>query len=97
MKEYAKTFYKSRAWEQCRNAYIKKTGGLCEGCLKKGQYNPAQIVHHKIHITPQNINEPSITLNFDNLEALCRFCHAEKHSNSVKRFVVDELGRVVAR
>lgn len=97
MQDYAKTFYKSRAWERCRIAYIKSVGGLCENCLQKGIVNPATMVHHKIYITPENISNPSITLSFDNLQALCRLCHAEKHAGHGRRYVVDELGRVSAR
>lgn len=32
---------------------------------------PGAIVHHKEHLTPQNINDPDITLSEDNLELLC--------------------------
>jgi hypothetical protein len=39
----------------------------------------ANVVHHKIYITPLNINDPDITLNFDNLEALCHNCHNKEH------------------
>lgn len=38
---------------------------LCERCGE-----PAKIVHHKIWLTPKNIHEQSITLCWDNLEAL---------------------------
>lgn len=34
--EYAKSFYKSRTWQQCREAYIAIRmgidGGMCEDC-----------------------------------------------------------------
>ncbi|MEO2848988.1 HNH endonuclease, partial [Lacticaseibacillus paracasei] len=36
-------------------------------------------VHHKHYITADNINDPSITLNWDNLEYLCFDCHQEEH------------------
>ena len=81
MKDFAAAFYKSRAWNKTRKAYMNKAGGLCEECLKVGIYTPGEIVHHKIHITPENIRDAKITLNFDNLELLCRDCHAKKHSN----------------
>lgn len=96
MQEYAKSFYKSKAWQNCREAYAKKMGGLCEECLAKGQYNPGEIVHHKVHLTPENIGCPDISLNFNNLELLCRNCHAKKHSKHPKRFVIDDLGKVFA-
>ena len=96
MKDYAAKLYKSKAWQRCRNAYSKSVGGLCERCLAKGQYTPGEIVHHKCHINPDNISDPNITLSFDNLELLCRKCHGEEHGKTVKRFEVDELGRVNA-
>lgn len=97
MKEYAEKFYKSKAWQACRIAYAKSVGGLCEQCLKNGRYNPGVIVHHKIHITPDNIECPEITMDFRNLELLCRDCHAEQHTGRVKRYKVDDMGRVIIR
>lgn len=94
MKEYAKGFYKSKAWQECRAAYYKSKQGLCERCLDKGIITAADIVHHKIHITPDNIGNPDITLNWDNLECVCRNHHAEIHTGKVKRFTVDEWGHV---
>ena len=37
------------------------------------------IVHHKTYITEDNINNPDITLNWDNLECLCQTCHNKEH------------------
>lgn len=95
MQEYAERFYKSRAWRECRDAYIKSVGGLCERCLERGLYTPGEIVHHKKHITPDNIDDPTVTLNWDNLMLVCRNCHGELHGG--KRCKVDEFGRVSAR
>lgn len=94
MSEFAAAFYNSKAWRDTRTAYRKKVGGLCERCLKEGRYVPGVIVHHKIHLTPATISDPSIALNFDNLELLCRDHHAAEHNKSEKRWKVDELGRV---
>ena len=96
MKEYAEGFYKSKEWKKCRAAYAKIRGGLCERCLKAGRYVPGEIVHHKIHITPDNIGSPDVTLSFDNLELVCRDCHTAIHTGrDVRRYKVDELGRVI--
>ena len=88
-------FYHTKQWQDCREAYMQSVGGLCEKCLKNGIYKPAEIVHHKQHLTPENVNDPSISLNFDNLEALCRDCHGLEHGG--KRYSVDEWGYVTAR
>ena len=97
MKEYARSFYLSPAWRNCRDAYAKRVGGLCERCLAKGLYTPGEIVHHKVHITPENITDEHITLSFDNLELLCRDCHADEHAKIGKRYRVDEFGKVSAK
>lgn len=96
MKPYAVAFYKSKAWKTCRASYMERVGGLCEDCLELGRLTPAEIVHHVQEITPENINDPSITLNQANLRAVCRECHAIEHGAHVRRFKVDELGRVIA-
>ena len=50
-REFAKRFYKSKAWQECRASYLKSVGGLCERCYKKGLIVPATTVHHKIWLT----------------------------------------------
>lgn len=96
LKDYAKAFYKSAAWKQTRQAYWKSVGGLCERCRAKGLIVPGEIIHHKIYISPENIHDPSITLDWHNLECVCRNCHAEEHTGVINRFTVDELGRISA-
>ncbi len=96
MKDFARQFYSSAAWKGCRGAYASSKRGLCEVCLSKGLYVPAEIVHHKIELTPDNIDDPNITLNWNNLQCLCRECHAAAHG-SQKRWKVDENGRVTAK
>lgn len=95
MKEYAESFYKSKEWKKCRAAYAKSVGNLCEICYAKGLIVPGVIVHHKIHITPENITNPSIALDWNNLQLVCRDCHAEIHARSSKRYKLDEFGRVI--
>lgn len=95
MKDFAKAFYTGSAWEYCRESYKKQAGGLCEVCRAKGLIVPGEIVHHVIHITPKNINDPNVTMNPENLQLVCRECHAEIHKRK-KRYKVDEMGRVYA-
>lgn len=74
-KAFAKSFYNSKEWQKCRAAYISHRksvdGGICETCHEK----PGYIVHHKTELTPENINNPNIALNFDNLKYDCHICH----------------------
>lgn len=95
MKDYAKTFYKSQAWKQTQAAYKKAAGGLCERCQKCGLIVPGVIVHHRIHLTPDNIHDPDIALSWANLELLCRECHGKEHGNE-RRYHVDAIGRITA-
>jgi 5-methylcytosine-specific restriction protein A len=78
-KEFSKKFYNSAKWIRCRELYKQVKNGLCERCLKKGIYSAGEEVHHKIWLTPENINDPEITLSFDNLELLCASCHTYEH------------------
>ena len=94
MKEYAEQFYSSKAWQHCREGYRKSKQGLCEQCLKAGRIEAGIIVHHKVHISPNNIHIPEVTLNYDNLELLCRQCHSNMHTGKVKRYKVDAVGRI---
>ena len=108
---FAKRFYSSKAWQSCRNEYAARAHYLCEDCLRRGIYRPGAIVHHKIEIDPVTIEHPEIALNFDNLELLCRECHAARHDKGRKqafaerraknrqpdRFRVNQDGRVVPR
>ena len=94
MRDFAKTFYKSQAWKNCRDRYARQVGGLCERCLENGMIVSGEIVHHKIHLNPANISDESVTLNPDNLVSLCRECHKARHGAREHRYKVDELGRV---
>lgn len=97
MKPYAEQFYKSTAWQATRAAYSKSKRGLCESCLEHGVVKPGEIVHHIKPITRDNIDNPNITLNWDNLRLLCRPCHERIHRRSEQRYTIDEQGRVIPR
>lgn len=96
MREFATSFYSSKAWQRTRAAYAASVGGLCERCRSKGLIVPGAIVHHKVHLTPENIHDDSVTLNWSNLELLCRDCHAEVHKKNKKRYRVDRNGKIYA-
>ena len=96
-KEWAKSFYQSKSWIDCRKAYKSSRFGLCERCQKPD----AEIVHHKIYINQNNIHNPEITLDWGNLELLCKACHNrehfEKHSATREVLVFNELGELIQR
>ena len=82
-KEFAKPFYDSKEWKECRRAYIGMRmlidGGRCEMCGQDQGY----IIHHKTELSESNINDPDITLNPKNLMYVCHDCHNFIHSKDV--------------
>lgn len=93
MQDFAKQFYLSKQWRETREYIFKRDMGLCVRCG-----NPGEIVHHKIHLTPRNIDNPAITMSEDNLETLCRECHATEHFGkppTAEGLVFDENGDLI--
>lgn len=78
---WAKQFYESQAWKKTRAAYAATQHGLCERCRKRGLIVKGDIVHHRTWLTPDNITDTGITLNFANLELLCMECHNVEHNS----------------
>lgn len=97
MRPWAIKFYHSKAWLDCRAAYIASRigidGGLCEHCRKAHGY----IVHHTRWLTEQTINDPAIALNHANLEYVCQACHNDEHLGTrvQPRYRVDAYGRIL--
>lgn len=97
-REFAKAFYRSTAWRKTRAYIFDKEHGVCQRC--HGRNGPGAIVHHKIYLTPSNIHNPAIALGEDNLELLCRVCHALEHEAELttdKSLMFDEEGNLVER
>lgn len=77
-KEFSKQFYRSKQWRQVRDYCLMRDRYLCQKCGR-----PAEEVHHKKHLTPENIMDVSVSLNPDNLVSLCRDCHFEVHRQDI--------------
>lgn len=93
-REFSKAFYNSAAWRKCRADYIIRCAGLCEMCLQEGIIRHGDELHHKIHLTPYNIDNPDITLNEKNLIFLCREHHMmihenDRHKKHTKRYKIN--------
>ena len=73
-KPWAKKFYRSKEWQVTREYILKRDNYLCQRCGE-----PAEEIHHIIRLTPQNITDPKVTMNPDNLISLCKNCHFEEH------------------
>ena len=94
---WARPFYNSHEWIQVREGIMMRDKYTCQRC-----HRPAQEVHHKQHLSPDNIWDTNITLNPDNLVALCRDCHFRQHEEDSGRgqatgkgFRFDENGQLV--
>lgn len=74
-REELKKFYNTPIWRKTREIALKRDKYLCCRCNKPGEH-----VHHKIRLTLENVNDPAIALNLDNLETLCHRCHDLEHA-----------------
>ena len=87
-------FYRSKQWRRTRELFLERNP-WCEECMKANKYEPATLVHHRVHLNESNVDNPDISLSFDNLEAVCIDCHNKIHlKKNDKRYTVDEWGRV---
>jgi cytochrome c553 len=97
-REFAKTFYNSKAWRECRASFISKRtaldGGMCMTCHKELGY----IVHHKTWLTPENIDNSMVALNHDELKYDCLLCHNQEKEGQEQeqpRYVFGLNGEVI--
>ena len=79
-RQFSKQFYDSAQWERVRTGVLMRDRYMCTRCGR-----PAEEVHHIKHLTPENINDPNVSLNPNNLTSLCRDCHFEEHRNDRAR------------
>jgi len=75
-------YYNTPIWKKLRAAKIRNNP-LCELCLKK---NPPVIrqteeIHHRVFIDIDN-PDPVLIYDYDNLQSLCKECHANIHNNA---------------
>ena len=95
------SFYTSWIWRKCRKTFAESKGNLCERCMKRGVIEPGSKdrpleVHHKIPLTADNVTDPEISLNWENLELLCKTCHdQERERRGGKRWKIGPDGRVL--
>lgn len=106
-RDFSRHIYHSARWASLQKLAMERTETttgmcppfMCERCYKHGILKPAKVVHHITFITPENVNDPSVTLNLDNLTRLCQDCHAAVHSSDPdagpKRYRFDEHGNMV--
>ena len=91
-----KRFYDSIAWKRTKQEVIMRERGICQVCGKRGTE-----VHHIIELNDENVDDPNIALNPDNLQLLCTSCHnqmrAEKEGRNPNRVEFTESGDVIIK
>lgn len=61
-----------RAWKRIRDRHIREHP-MCEECLERGIFKPAEEVHHKVPLSDGGTHDRN------NLVSLCRSCHMKAH------------------
>lgn len=92
-KPWAKQFYNSKLWRETRRQVLHRDSYTCHDCEGR-----ATEVHHIIELTPDNINDYSISLNCDNLKSLCYECHSkitQGRTDTPDGYSFDEHGQIV--
>lgn len=78
-KDFSRHIYHTSEWERVRHDAWARDHGLCQECLRRGRVTPADLVHHLEELTPLNVGDPNVAFGIDNLECVCRECHARLH------------------
>ena len=103
-----KLFYNSKLWKSVRRSVWIKQNLLCAVCHKPvyvdgiSEYLPKEsrrtgIVHHKIWLDNNNIENDDITINENNLIGVCKECHENIHHANMscrKDMMFDEDGNI---
>jgi len=76
---FSRQLYVSKAWRELRFNLIIERGPVCQHCSKVVIDVSKLIGHHKIALSPNNINDINITLNKENIELTCFSCHNAVH------------------
>lgn len=94
-RDFARAFYHTKAWKKARDDYMSQPVDIpgagtcpplmCERCFARGILKPAEIVHHVVWLTPDNIDDRQVALDPANLQRVCRDCHAEIHEDSYRQ------------
>ena len=105
-----KKFYNSKLWKKIRLNIWRKQHLLCAICGlpvyvdKLSDYIPKEnrrrgIVHHKEHLTEQNVFDDNISIDESNLIGVCLECHNNKcHNQSTSTrggLLFDEEGNLI--
>lgn len=72
-------FYCSKAWRELAFALKVAADGRCARCGEIVIDFAYLIGHHKEELTEENVRDPAVALNPDNVEVICLDCHNKEH------------------
>ncbi len=75
-RDFAKQFYKSKAWERARAYVLMRDKYRCRMCGSASDLE----VHHIVPLSPDTISQPFYATNEGNLMTLCTSCHMALHA-----------------
>ena len=84
-------FYSSKAWRDLAHRLKVERGGKCERTGNTFADMSQLIAHHKTELTEDNVNDPQIALNPDNIEIISFDEHNKEHrrfGNNQKVYIV---------
>lgn len=81
---WKRRFYRSKAWQECRDVVIRRQFGICADCLANGDLKSIDEVHHLTDLTEGNVGDPSVSLDPDKCVGLCTTCHNKRHEKGFK-------------
>ncbi len=75
-------FYCSKAWRDLSYKLKVEAGGKCNRCNNIYTDFSKLTGHHKIELNEENVSDPLISLNAEEIDIICHNCHNQEH----KRF-----------
>lgn len=88
-REFSKDIYNSQRWRKLAHAYAESQHYVCERCQNHSFVGSGKlarfIVHHKQHLTLENVDDDSVVYGWNNLELLCIYCHNAVHASGLDR------------
>lgn len=74
-------FYRTEEWYRVAEQIKLESGGKCAKCgVIVPDWRRLIVHHYKIHLTQENMKDASISLNRNNLQAVCFDCHNKEHN-----------------
>ena len=76
-----KSFYNSSRWQKFRAAIIAERDPVCVDCRRViANSKEIELDHDPVELTPENVNDPNVSLNPDNVRIRCHDCHNRRHN-----------------